>query len=69
MHQLIAQRRERFGRSVVLEFRMDAAFVQQALLKLLARLGCFYAVKAPSVSGPGSSFCLAGALEVPVPEK
>jgi hypothetical protein len=33
--------RARFGRSVVLEFRMDAAFFQENLLKLLERRGCF----------------------------
>ena len=47
VRQLIAELRERFGRSLALEFRMDAAFFQQNLLKLLARLGCFYAVKVP----------------------
>lgn len=46
VRQLIAELRERFG-SLVLEFRMDAAFFQQYLLKLLDRLGCFYAVKVP----------------------
>src|SRR5208337_2278055 len=47
VRQLIAQLRERFGRSLALELRMDAAFFQQSLLKLLAPLGCFYAVKVP----------------------
>ena len=47
VRQLIAELRERFGRSLALELRMDAAFFQQNLLKLLARLGCFYAVKVP----------------------
>jgi hypothetical protein len=37
----------RFGRSLDLEFRMDAAFFQENLLKLLDRRGCFYAVKVP----------------------
>src|SRR5215470_14184319 len=46
VRQLIAELRERCG-SLVLEFRMDAAFFQQYLLKLLDRLGCFYAVKVP----------------------
>lgn len=46
VRQLIAELRERLG-SLVLEFRMDAAFFQQYLLKLLDRLGCFYAVKVP----------------------
>ena len=47
VRQLIAELRERFGHSLPLELRMDAAFFQQNLLKLLARLGCFYAVKVP----------------------
>lgn len=47
VRQLIAEIRERFGRSLALELRMDAAFFQQNLLKLLARSGCFYAVKVP----------------------
>ena len=47
MRELIGEIRARLGRSLALEFRMDAAFFQQNLLKLLNRLGCFYAVKVP----------------------
>jgi len=47
MRELIDELRARLGRSVILEFRMDAAFFQQNLLKLLERLGCSYAVKVP----------------------
>jgi len=47
LRELIDGLRARFGRSVVLEFRMDAAFFQENLLKLLERRGCFYAVKVP----------------------
>jgi hypothetical protein len=47
VRELIAELRARFGRSRVLEFRMDAAFFQQDLLKLLIRQGCFYTVKVP----------------------
>jgi Transposase DDE domain group 1 len=47
VRQLIVELRARFGRALPLEFRMDAAFFQQNLLKLLARQGCFYAVKVP----------------------
>lgn len=47
MRELIDELRARFGRSVVLEFRMDAAFFQEKLFKLLARRGCFYAIKVP----------------------
>ena len=47
LRELIDGLRARFGRSLVLEFRMDAAFFQENLLKLLERRGCFYAVKVP----------------------
>jgi hypothetical protein len=47
LRQLIAELRTRFGRALPLEFRMDAAFFQQHLLKLLARQDCYYAVKVP----------------------
>ena len=47
VRELIGELRARLGRAVKLEFRMDAAFFQQNLLKLLNRLGCLYAVKVP----------------------
>ena len=47
VRELIGEIRARLGRALTLEFRMDAAFFQQNLLKLLARQGCFYAVKVP----------------------
>jgi Transposase DDE domain group 1 len=47
VRQLIAELRIHFGRALALEFRMDAAFFQQNLLKLLIRQGCFYTVKVP----------------------
>lgn len=47
LRELIDGLRARFGRSLALEFRMDAAFFQENLLKLLDRRGCFYAVKVP----------------------
>jgi len=47
VRELIGEIRARLGRALTLEFRMDAAFFQQNLLKLLTRLGCFYAVKVP----------------------
>jgi hypothetical protein len=47
VRQLIAKLRIHFGRALPLEFRMDAAFFQQNLLKLLIRQGCFYTVKVP----------------------
>jgi len=47
VRELIGEIRARLGRALTLEFRMDAAFFQQHLLKLLTRLGCFYAVKVP----------------------
>lgn len=45
--ELVGELRARLGRALTLEFRMDAAFFQQTLLKLFARLGCGYAVKVP----------------------
>ena len=47
LRKLIDELRARFGRSMVLEFRMDAAFFQENLLRLLARRGCLYAIKVP----------------------
>src|SRR5262249_26608625 len=47
MRELIDELRARLGRSLVLELRMDAAFFQQNLFKLLAGRGCFYAVMVP----------------------
>ena len=47
LRTLITELRERFGRSRVLEFRMDAAFFQREILRLLPRLGCEYAIKVP----------------------
>lgn len=46
LRQLISELRARFGHALKLEFRMDAAFFQHKLIKLLARQGCSYAVKA-----------------------
>ena len=37
--------RARFGRRLPLEFRMDAAFFQPAVLRLLPTRGCGYAIK------------------------
>src|SRR3989454_802666 len=42
---LITDLRQRLGRAVPLEFRMDAAFFQQEVLRLLQRRGCEYAIK------------------------
>src|SRR6266700_5026363 len=47
VRELIEEIRGRRGRAQPLEFRMDAAFFQEKLLKLLARRGCFYAIKVP----------------------
>ena len=43
--ELIHELRGRFGRSLPLEFRMDAAFFQAEILDLLTREGCEYAIK------------------------
>src|SRR4029450_5114715 len=45
LRELITDLRTRLGRRVVLEFRMDAAFFQQNVFRLLARRGCGYAIK------------------------
>ncbi len=45
LRELIHELRDRFGRSLPLEFRMDAAFFQEEILTLLAREGCEYAIK------------------------
>src|SRR6202521_3521390 len=47
MRESIDELRARFCRSVILEFRMAAAFFQENILKLLDRRGCFYAIKVP----------------------
>jgi len=47
VRELTGEIRTRLVRALTLEFRMDAAFSQQNLLKLLNRLGWFYAVKVP----------------------
>jgi Transposase DDE domain group 1 len=45
LRELIEVVRGRLGRRVPLEFRMDAAFFQPAVLRLLAARGCRYAIK------------------------
>src|SRR5207245_6411593 len=40
LRELIADLRGRFGRRVALEFRMDAAFFQRGILRLLAAREC-----------------------------
>lgn len=47
MRELIDGLRAGLGHSLALEFRMDAAFFQEKLFKLLARRGCSYAIKVP----------------------
>jgi Transposase DDE domain group 1 len=42
---MIVAVRARLGRSLPLEFRMDAAFFQRDVLRLLAGRGCAYAIK------------------------
>lgn len=45
LRELIHELRDRFGRGLPLEFRMDAAFFQEEILTLLTREGCEYAIK------------------------
>jgi hypothetical protein len=45
LRELIDAVRGRLGRALPLEFRMDAAFFQPAVLRLLVARGCAYAIK------------------------
>jgi hypothetical protein len=45
LREVIDDLRGRVDRRVALEFRMDAAFFQQAIFPLLAARECFYAIK------------------------
>jgi len=45
LREVIDSIRDRLGRGVPLEFRMDAAFFQREVLRLLAARGCAYAIK------------------------
>jgi len=45
LREIIDDLRGRFGRRVALEFRMDAAFFQQGIFRLLTARECFYAIK------------------------
>jgi Transposase DDE domain group 1 len=44
---LVSALRARFGRSVALDFRLDAAFFKDDLIRLLPHLGCHFALKVP----------------------
>jgi hypothetical protein len=45
LRELIEGLRTQLGRRLPLEFRMDAAFFQLDVLRLLAARGCAYAIK------------------------
>jgi hypothetical protein len=45
LREMIDDLRDRFGRRVALEFRMNAAFFQQGIFRLLTARDCFYAIK------------------------
>src|SRR6058998_560173 len=45
LREIIEDLRARFGRRVALEFRMDAAFFQQRIFRLLTAQECGYAIK------------------------
>lgn len=47
LRELIEELRSRFGRRLSLEFRMDAAFFKEKIMKRLQREGCEFAIKAP----------------------
>ena len=53
LRQELRELRQRFGRAMVLECRMDAAFFQRGILRLLEREGCEYAIKVPFCSWVG----------------
>jgi hypothetical protein len=53
LRQEIHALRQRFGRALVLECRMDAAFFQRGIIRLLRREGCEYAIKVPFCSWVG----------------
>src|SRR2546429_10009786 len=53
VRELLEEIRGRRGRAQPLELRMDAALFQHKLLQLLARRGCFYAIKVPSSKWTG----------------
>src|SRR5712691_5264741 len=50
LRELIEAVRARLGRALPLEFRMDGAFFQRDVLRLLAARGCAYAIKVGSWS-------------------
>ena len=45
LREVITGLRTAFGRRLPLEFRMDAAFCQRGVFRLLAARGCAYAIK------------------------
>lgn len=47
VHDLIEDLKARLGSSLPLEFRMDGAFFQRQIIKLLERKGASYAIKVP----------------------
>src|SRR5262245_2298306 len=47
VRDLVGALRARFGRSMPLDFRTDAAFFKADMLKPLDRLGCDFSVKVP----------------------
>lgn len=47
LRELIDELRQRFGRGLALEFRMDAAFFKEKIIKRLQREGCEFTIKAP----------------------
>ncbi|MGH7819360.1 MAG: IS1380 family transposase [Candidatus Binatia bacterium] len=63
LRDLIGEIRGHVGRSIPLEFRMDAAFFQEKLLKLFPRYGCFYAVKVPFCKWTGIKALVAAQRE------
>jgi Transposase DDE domain group 1 len=59
LRDMIDELRGRLGQSLTLQFRMDAAFFRENLLKLFARRRCFYAVKVPFCQWTGAKALIA----------
>jgi hypothetical protein len=53
LREVLRELRDSLGRAVVLEVRMDGAFFQGEIIRLLERFGCLYAIKVPFWKGLG----------------
>lgn len=60
LREVLRELRASLGRGVVLEVRMDGAFFQGGIIRLLERFGCLYAIKVPFWKGLGLKQVVAG---------